>query len=92
MPQDTTIGPGSSVADIQSDKLTDNLGDADTLADMQNADPDRQDDGPIEDEQQLVSDSDAIDEGSNDSDLGAEQAGLPDAEGKDRATGLGMRD
>ncbi len=32
--------PGGSVADIQSDAIADNLEDADTLADMKNADPD----------------------------------------------------
>lgn len=43
---DTDAGmqmPGGSVADIQSDAITDNLEDADTLADMKNADPDMPD-------------------------------------------------
>ena len=86
MAQDTQIGPGSSVADIQSDRQADNLQDADTLADMQNADPnlpERQDDmsgdeltnTPGPDEMQQVTDSDAIDSGLNDSDLGADVAG-----------------
>ena len=113
MAQDMSSGPGGSVADIQSDAQTDNLQDADTVADMRNADPEMPDiqdemtgdemtDDTIEDEQQLVSDSDAIDSGSNDSDLGAEQAGLTkETKGSDagldndtgsntdRATGLG---
>lgn len=43
MPMEPDAGmqmPGGSVADIQSDAQADNLGDADTLADMKNADPD----------------------------------------------------
>jgi len=35
--------PGGSVADIQSDAIADNLEDADTLADMKNANPDQPD-------------------------------------------------
>lgn len=43
---DTDAGlqmPGGSVADIQSDAIADNLEDADTLADMKNANPDQPD-------------------------------------------------
>ncbi len=99
MAQDTQTGPGGSVADIQSDRQADNLQDADTLADMRNADPnlpERQDDRagdeltdtPGPDEMQLETDSDAIDGGTNDSDLGADVAGLPDTGTKGSDAGL----
>ncbi len=46
MSVDTDAGqqmPGGSVADIQPDSIADNLQDADTLADRENADPTRPD-------------------------------------------------
>jgi len=59
--------PGGSVADIQSDAIADNLEDADTLADMKNADPDMPDvrnplDGPADNFDMLPGDSPIEDE------------------------------
>ena len=86
---DTTLNAPAGQDQVENDDLQDNLQDADTLADIRDpvpadttaADPfdaagDNGMDAQTDGDRQLSTASDALDTGLNDSDLGAEAAGL----------------